>query len=112
MIRRKNVLATTDSDVHATYKAQLDDFWGVHSHSRLVNCHAALVDAGASRARTIVEEVLFTDPFEADFFRAAMRMVRSQTQDEDPITYEKIQCLFRNHVQKVEQATVSTLTSA
>ena len=112
MVRRKSVLAATDSDDHADYKEQLDDYWGAHSHSRLAKCHAALMVAGASRRCKSVESLLFTDPFEARFFRDAMRLVRSQIQDEEPITYEQIQGLFRTHIQKAEQATVSTLTSA
>ena len=109
MARRKSVLAATDSKVHPAYKDQLDDYWGVHSHSRLAKCHNALIGTGASRSYSTVEDLLFTDPFEAGFFRDAMRLVRSQAQDEEPITYKQIQGLFRTHIQKAEQAAVSTL---
>jgi hypothetical protein len=112
MIRRKRVLATTDPTVHAVYKKQIDRYWGVHSYSKLMDCHGALINAGSVRSRTIVEDLLFSDPFEAEFFRSAMRLVRSQAHDEEPITYEKMQTLFRTHIQKAEQATVSTLASA
>ena len=112
MVRRKSVLAATDSDAHADYKDQLDDYWGAHSHSRLAKCHHALIGTGASLSCIIVEGLLFTDPFEARFFREAMRLVRSQVQDGEPITYKQIQGLFRAHIQKAEQAAVSTLTSA
>ena len=112
MVRRKSVLAATDSKVHPAYKEQLDNYWGVHSHSRLAQCHNALIGTGSSRSYSIVEDLLFTDPFEAGFFRDAMRLLRSQVQDEEPITYKQIQGLFRTHIQKAEQAAVSTLTSA
>src|SRR5258706_3879330 len=112
LISNKNRLAATDSSAHADYKELLDQFWGVHSYTKLVNAHDALVSAGTRRSRTIAEDTLFSDPLEARFFRAAMRLLRSQGDDEDPITYEKMQSLFRNYIQKAEQATVSTLAAA
>jgi hypothetical protein len=112
MVRNKNMLAATDPSAHRDYKEVLDDFWGVHSYTKLVNCHEALVSAGTRRSRTIAEDTLFSDPLEAEFFRAAMRLLRSQGDDEEPITYEKIQGLFRTYSARAEQATVSTLSSA
>lgn len=112
MIRRKSILAATDSIVHAPYKEQLDDFWGVHSHSKIANNHEALVGVGTRPSRTIVEDLLFSDPLEAEFFRAAMRILRSQDDGEAPITYEKIQDLFRTHIQKAKQANLPPLVSA
>jgi len=111
MVRRKAILEATDPSVYEKYKKQLDSFWGVHSHSNLMNCHEALVSAGTRRSRTIVERLLFPDPLEAQFFRAAMRLVRSQG-DEEPITYEKLQALFQTHIQKAVQASQLTLASA
>jgi hypothetical protein len=112
MVRRKNVLAATDLVVHAAYKEQLDGFWGVHSTTKLVNGHAALISAGIRRSRVIVEDLLFSDPIEAEFFRAAMRLLRSQSDDEESITYEKVQGLFQTYIQKSEQATPSAHTTA
>ena len=112
MIRRKNILAATGSIVHAAFKEQLNDLWGVHSHSKIANSHETLISIGARPSRTIVEDLLFFDPLEAEFFRAAMRIIRSQDDDEAPITYEKIQNLFRTYVQKAKQANILPLVSA
>jgi len=113
MVQRRNVLAVTDSKTHADYKGLLDDFWGAHSYSKLMGCHINLMGSGAIRSRTIVEKLLFSDPLEAEFFRAAMQLVLFQTtQEGQSITYEKMQALFRTYIQKAEQATVSTLAPA
>ena len=45
LIRNKNRLVATDSGAHRDYKQLLDDFWGVHSYTKLVNCHEALISA-------------------------------------------------------------------
>ena len=69
---------------------------------------------GTLRSRNIVENLLFTDPLEAEFFRAAMRLVHAQVFSDDYITYDKIQGLFRTYIQQAEEATgsnVSSLTS-
>ena len=112
MVRRKSILAATDSNVHAAYKAQLDDFWGAHSHSRLFSCRGALIAAASMRKHGIVEKLLFPDVLDAKFFRAAMRLVRDQAFDEEPITYKKMQDLFRTYIQMAEQANCSTLAPA
>ena len=112
MIQRRNTLAVTDPTAYIQYKEHLDGFWGVHSYTKLVNCHEALLGAGIVRLRTIVEELWFPDPVEAEFFRAAMRLVRSQVHDEEPITYEKMQDLFRTYIEKGEQTNISTQASA
>jgi len=112
MVRRRNILAATDSRVNETYKGLLDDFWGAHSYSKLMGCHMNLMGSGAMRDRTIVEEWLFSDPLEAEFFRAAMRLVLPQIFEGQLITYEKMQALFQTYIQKAEQATVSALAPA
>jgi len=109
MVQRRNILAATDLSTHTDYKEQLDDFWGAHSYSKLANCHGALINAGTTRTRTMVERLLFPDPLSAQFFRSAMRLVRDQGDGEEPITYERVQALFRTYIRKAEQATVSTL---
>ena len=111
MVRRRTILAATNPSVYARYKEHLDGFWGVHSHTNLVNCHESMISAGARRSRTIVEELLFHDPLEAEFFRAAMRLLRLQGEHEEPLTYEKLQDLFRTHIQKAEPLRLSTLTA-
>ena len=112
MVRRKSILAATDPKIHAAYKTHLDRFWGVHSYSNLANNRDALVNAGIRRSRTMVEKLLFPDPLEAKFFRAAMYLLRPRSDDEEPITYKEMQGLFRTHIQKAEQATGPTLTAA
>ena len=108
LIRNKNSLVTTDSRAHTDYKVLLDDYWGAHSYTKLANRRGALVTAGTSRSRTIAEDTLFSDPLEAEFFRAAMRLLRSQDDGEELITYKKMQGLFRTYIQKAGQATYST----
>ena len=112
LIRNKNRLVTTDSSAHTDYKVLLDDFWGVHSYTKLANYRLALIGAGTIRARTIAEDTLFSDPLEAEFFRAAMRLLRSQGDDEAPVTYGKMRGLFRNYIQKAKQANILPLVSA
>jgi len=112
MVRRRNTLAATDSRVTVDYKEVLDGYWGAHSYFKLMNCHDGMISAGTRRTRGMVEEVLFSDPLEVEFFRSAMRLVRDQGDGEEPITYEKMQALFQTHVQKAAQATVSTLAPA
>ena len=109
LIRNKNRLAATDSSAHSYYKELLNDFWGAHSYTKLANCHTTLLGVGIMRFRTIVEEVLFSDPLEAEFFRAAMRLVNAQLSNEGPITYEKMQGLFRTYIQQAQEVTVSNI---
>jgi len=111
MVRRKTILEATDPKVCAEYKDELNRLWGVHSHTNLGNCHGVMIFIGTNRFRTIVEDLLFPDPLEAEFFRAAMVLVRSQC-DGEQITYEKLRDLFHAHVQKAEQANLPTLASA
>ena len=111
MIRRKNTLVLTDSSAHAEFKEHLDSYWGVHSYSRLVDCHGALINTGSIRSRVIVDDLLFSNVLEAEFFRAAMRLVRSQAHDGEPITYEKMQGLFRTYIQKAEQEQANVPTA-
>ncbi len=66
---------------------------------------------GALRSRNIVEDLLFPDPLEAEFFRAAIRLLHAQVFVEESITYEKVQRLFRTYIQQAEGATVSNLAS-
>jgi hypothetical protein len=112
MIRRKGTLVLTDSNAHADLKEHLDNYWGVHSYSKLVDCHAALIGTGSFPSRITVDDLLFSDGLEAEFFRAAMRLVRSQAYDSEPITYEKMQGLFRIYIEKAEHAKISTLAAA
>jgi len=112
MIRRKNILMATDSRVHAAYKEELDVYWGVHSYTKLLSCHDSLIGIGTRPSHAAVEALLFSDPLEAEFFRAAMRVLVSQSMEIGPITYERIQGLFRTYIQKAEQATIPTLVSA
>ena len=112
MVRRKSILAATDSNVHAAYKAQLDLFWGAHSYPKLLSCHGASITAASMRPNDTVDHLLFPDVLEAKFFRAAMRVVRDQAFDAEPITYKKMQDLFRTYIQAAEQANYSTLAPA
>jgi hypothetical protein len=112
MIRRKNMLVLTDSNAHANLKEHLDSYWGAHSYSKLLDCHGALIHTGSIPSRITVDDLMFSDVLEAEFFRAAIRLVRSQAHDSEPITYEKMQGLFRTYIEKAEQADLSTLAAA
>jgi hypothetical protein len=112
MVHRRNMLAVADSRTYQDFKEDLDRIWGAHSYARLVDGHESLIGSGSSRFRTVVEESWFPDPLEADFFRASMRLVRSQVHDGEPITYEKIRDLFQAYIRKAEQANIPTEASA
>ena len=111
MVRKKNTLAATDPTRHVAYKKYVDNYWGIHSQTKLVQSHQSLVMFGTGRSRGIVETVLFHDPLEAEFFRDAMRLLRPQVDGEEMITYEKVQSVFRTYIQKAKQATLSTLAA-
>jgi len=112
MIRRKNILLLTDPRAHAELKEHIDSYWAVHSYSKLLDCHGALINSGSVRSRITVDDLMFSDVLEAEFFRAAIRLVRSQAHDDpEPITYEKMQTLFQTYIRKAKQATLSTLAA-
>ena len=104
MVRRRNLLAATDSKAYEDFMGDLDLTWGVHSYVKLVVGHDTLIGAGCNPNRTVVEETWFLDPFEAEFFRAAMRLVRPHIQERESITYEKLKHLLGTYIRKAAQA--------
>lgn len=110
MVRRKNILAASDPQAYEDFKGDLDRIWGVHSYEKLADGREVFIGTGTNLSRPVVEETWFPDPFEAEFFRAAMRLLRSQVHDGEPITYEKMQDIFQTYVRKAEQANVPILT--
>ena len=112
MIRRKNILRVTDPVACKEYIDNLDRFWGVHSYAKISDSHENMIGSGSNLLRVVVEEKWFPEPLEAEFFRAAMRLVRPQVQEGEPITYEKMQDLFQTYVQKAKQADIPTLAPA
>ena len=101
MVRRKNILALTNSRAHKAFKVYLNDFWGAHSYFNHLKCRWDMISAGCHRSRFIVEDFLFPGILEAKFFRDAMRLVSFE---EEPLTYEKIQDLFQTYIQQAEKA--------
>jgi len=103
MIRRRNILAATDTDMYKKYKEVLDGCWACHSYRGLRRCHNDLVSVACDPDSAEVEVLWFSDPSEARFFRDAMRLVRGQLQDREPITHEKLCGLFGKHLQLAKE---------
>ena len=111
MIRRRNILASTDSDQSALFQGDLDRCWGGRSYGHIWSSHNNMVSAGCSPRYHNVEGLWFPDPVEAAFFRDAMRLVRGQEQDDKAITYEGVCAVFQKHIQLAKEASDSTVTS-
>ena len=103
MIRHRNALAATDQDMYAEYKEALDECWAVHSHSNLLRCHNHMISVGCSLDYEEIVSSWFPDASESAFFRDAMRLLRNQTQDGEPITYEPLCALFKKHIQLAKE---------
>jgi len=99
MIHHKNNLAVTGAEAYGSYKEALDSCWAVHSYRNLHRSHSYMITIGCTFTCKYVVSSWFPDPREAAFFREAMRLLRSQTQDEEPITYESLCKLFKKHIQ-------------
>jgi hypothetical protein len=104
MIRRRSLLAATDPQQSVLFQGVLDDCWGVHSYRRLWNHHGSMVSTGCSIEYSEVEELWFSEPLEAAFFRGAMRVVRGQAQDGEAITYESLCALLQKYIQLATEA--------
>jgi hypothetical protein len=104
MIHHKNLLAGTDPEMCGLYKRLLDDCWAVHAYNNLLRCHNNMIAIGCSFDSQYIVSSWFPDPREAAFFRDAMRLLRSQTQDGEPITYESLCTLFKKHLQLAQES--------
>ena len=103
MIHHKNNLAVTDPEACEEYTEALDDCWAVHSYSNLHRSHNHMIAIGCSFDSQDIVSSWFPDPREATFFREAMRLLRNQTQDGEPITYEDLYKLFKKHIQLAKE---------
>ena len=103
MIHRRNVVAATNPEVYGAYKKALDSCWAVHAYSHLLRSHVHMIGIGCSFDSRSIVSSWFPDPREAAFFRDAMRMLRDQTQDGEPITYEALCALFKKHIQLAKE---------
>jgi hypothetical protein len=104
MIRRRSLLAATDPKEFASFQDILNRCWGVRSYSHLCDHHGIMMNTGCSIELDIVEMLWFPEPFEAAFFRGAMRLVRGQVQDGEAITYESLCALLQKHIQLATDA--------
>lgn len=104
MIRRRNTLAATDQVIYRRYKEILDDCWAVHSYSNLHRSHSYMITIGCSFDSQHIVDSWFPDTCEAAFFRDAMRLLRSQTQDGEAIVYESLCTLFEKHIQLAKES--------
>ena len=103
MIHHRNYLAATDPALCGEYKVELDECWAVHAYSNLHRSHNDMIGIGCSpKLRSIVSS-WFPDPREGAFFCEAMRLLRNQTQDEEPITYKGLSTLFKKHIQLAKE---------
>ena len=98
MIHQRNTLASTDPEMAELYKQDLNDLWAVHSYKNVHRFHNHMIGIGCSAVCVSIVSSWLPDPPEYAFFRDAMRLLRNQTQDGDPITYEGLCALFRKHI--------------
>ena len=103
MIHRRNDLAATDPELLEEYKKDLDECWAAHAYSNLLRSHTFMISIGCSFDSQSIVSSWFPDSREAAFFREAMRMLRDQTQDGEPITYEVLCALFEKHIQLAKE---------
>jgi len=99
MIHHRNGLAATNPEMCGIYKKDLDACWAVHAYSNLLRSQNHMIAVGCAPSFRHMAESWFPDPREAAFFRDAMRLLRNQTHDEEPITYEGLCTLFKKHIQ-------------
>ena len=109
MVHQRNIFAQTDSEMFELYKEELDDCWAGHAYYRILMSHDHMVMTGCSHARALLSRWL-PDPREAAFFRDAMRLIRKQD-DEEPITYEAVCSLFKDHINLAKEPRPSGVVS-
>ena len=103
MIRHRNYLAATDTELLDDYKKELDECWAGHAYSNLYRSHNHMIIVGCAYKSQDVVSDWFPDRREAAFFRDAMRLVRNQVLDGEPITYEGLHALFKKHIQLAKE---------
>ena len=103
MIHRRNCLAATDPEKCEVYKKRVDECWAVHAYSNLLRSHFFMISIGSTFNTQSMVSLLFPDRHEAAFFREAMCLLRDQTQDGEPITYERLCTLFGRHIQLAKE---------
>ena len=94
---QRNLLALTNPERFEFYNGVLNDFWQVHSYHNIQRSHDRMIAIGCAIYSLSIVRSWFPDPREVAFFRDAMRLIRNQTQDGEPITYEGLCALFRKH---------------
>jgi hypothetical protein len=108
MIHHRNTLAATDPGKCQRYKMTLDDCWAVHSYGHLHRYHTFMIAIGCSFNAHKTVSSWFPNPREAAFFCNAMRLLRNQTQDGLPITYDILRELFEKHIQLAKEPHVAS----
>ena len=103
MVHHRDYLATADPEVRELYKRCMDDCWAVHAYSNLFRSHNYMLSIGCTPGSRPMVNLWFPNPREAAFFCEAMRLIRDQTQDGEPITYERLCALFRKHIQLAKE---------
>ena len=95
-IHQRNIFAETDSEMFQLHD-DLNGRWAVHSYSTILMSHQYILMAGCSADFQASLSRWFPDPREAEFFHDAMRLIRNQDNGE-PITYEAVCSLFKDHI--------------
>ena len=104
MIRRRNTLQATDPVMYGEFKEMLDGRWAGHSYRSVRSSHNDTISIGCSFDHLVEVRSWFSNAYEAAFFRDAMRLLRSQTQDAEFIAYEDICTLFKKHIQLAKES--------
>ena len=113
MVHQRNTLAATDPEMFELYKGELDECWAAHAHSNLLRSHNHIMMTGLSGHSKHIVGSWFHDPPEAAFFRDAMRLVRNQQDEDDPIpiTYDSLCAVFKKHIQLAKGPQASSVLS-
>ena len=107
MIHQRNSLASMDPEMSDLYKQDLKDLWAVHSYKNVHRSHNHMMSIGCAFVPGPIVSSWFPDPREVAFFRDAMRLVRNQAQDGEPITYESLCALFSKHINLAKETQAS-----
>ena len=103
MIHHRNILALTDPEKCEQYKKSLDHCWAAHAYSNLLRSHDHMTSTGCKMRSQAMVDLWFPDPLEAAFFRDAMRLIRTQTDQGSPISYEGLCALFKKHIKLAQE---------
>ena len=109
MIRHRNTLVATDQVMCRDFKEVLDGCWTAHSYSNVLRSHIYMIGIGCNSYCQEIVSSWFPDTREAAFFRDAMRLLRNQEENTEPIVYESLCTLFKKHIQLANESPYSNV---